>query len=636
MPRSRHAILNPAQQIPLQIATMSPRLTRTALLWASIAYFGITYVLLDGGFVIERFFSLGVRVGEILSWSEYVSKRAAFLVVHLVAVGSLICLSLSRWRVFSVPALVIMFVITAFDLTYFLASNRFANLTDVAVLLEAVGHAPEALKEYQAAALNAFFLTAVTFGPLILLALLHPRVGTFPGFGQLSLAGFSGLFAAYCAVAATKGEAGLTGFPRGYSSLFAAALVTIDDQHVRDTHFEYLQANTPEHRMKKVIVIMDESVISSVFRAQQNGRALRNTYVHSGTVFSGANISAASNYYFRKAGLLPDRGVTQVASLFEQAKKAGYRTVYIDNQGVLKDRGAKNYMDATEVGFISQVIMNDKLVRHERDLASLRQLEEILRNDESTFVYVNKLGSHVPYATTIAPESRSGDRGEDYRRSVRINAVDYLARLMTAVGEDAVVVYTSDHGQNLRSGFSHGNSGDDATVNEWEVPFAVGSGNADFMWRLTASPMLGSSYLSHFDIAELVRNLLGYTMSGSLQVLADSGNRRVAREYCAYYGPPHGGIGMYSSGPKCRVWTLEDVVLARQSEESDDKARMPPNEAFAASQARSSGDAILNAVQPSPLDPSAVKASTVDAEKWVLTRPVGNTNGGRAIWAATR
>jgi hypothetical protein len=589
---------------------MSPRLTRTALLWAAIAYFGLTYVVLDGGFVVERFLSLGVRAGEILSWTEYVSKRAAFIAVHLVAVGSLICLSLSRWRVFSVPALAIMFVITVFDLTYFLVSDRFANLLDVAVILEAIGHAPEALKEHQASSVKAFFLTTVTFVPLLALALFHGRIGTFRGFGRLSLIGFGGLFVTYCAVAANKGEAGLTGFPRGYSTFFAAVLVTIYDQHARDTRFEYLQVSAPGHRMKKIIVIMDESVISSVFRAQQNGLALRNTYVHSGTVFSGANISAASNYYFRKAALLPDRVVIQVASLFEQAKKAGYRTVYIDNQGVLKDPGAKNYMDATEVGFISQVIMDNKLLRHERDLASLRQLEEILRNDESTFVYVNKLGSHIPYSTTIAPESRSGDRGEDYRRSVRINAVEYLARLMTAVGQDAVVVYTSDHGQNLRSGFSHGNSGDIATVNEWDVPFAVGSGNADFMWRLTASPMLGSSYLSHFDIAELVRNLLGYSMSGSLHVLDDSGNPRVAREYCAYYGPPYGGIGAHAAGPKCKVWTLDDVVLARKADELDEKTSMPPDKTFAAHQAPRSGAAFVNSMESSAFDP--VSGESVD------------------------
>lgn len=596
---------------------MAPRLTSSWLLLAAAAYFGLTYVVLDGGFLINRFFSLGIRAGEVISWTEFASKRLIFLTVHVIAVGSLVCLSLSRWRAFSIPVLAILFAITVFDLTYFLASGRFANLSDVAVLLEAVGHTPEALKEHRAPTLQALLLATVTFVPLVGVALFHQRVGTYRGFGRLGLSGIGALFAVYCALAATKGEAGLAGFPRGYSSLFAAALVGIDRPQARDTHFEYLQAVAPQHGMKKIIVIMDESIVSAVFRAQLLGQALPNAYVHPGIVFSGANISAASNYYFRKAGLVPERGVVQVASLFEQARAAGYRTVYIDNQGVLSDPGARNYMDSTEMNSVSQVIENDKLLRHERDAASLGQLDRILRDDAATFVYVNKLGSHIPYETTIAPDWRSGDRREDYRRSVRINAVEYLARLMPMVGPDAVVIYTSDHGQDLKGGFAHGNPGEEASIIEWEVPFVVGSGNVDFMRSLSASPTLRSSYLSHFDIAELVRNLLGYSLSGSLQVLAKSGNPRTAREYCAYYGPPHAVLGP-SSGPKCRVWSADDIMLAGAPEASVASPGNPRASTSAAAGAPTpsggtSGDAILF----SSSDSFVSKASNIDAEAWL-------------------
>jgi hypothetical protein len=537
--------------------------TRRRLLLAVAAYMAIAHIALDGGFLFWRFLSLGVRGDELVSWSEYLEKRLGFVAIHLIAITSLICLSLSRQRVLSVVGLAVMFIATMFDLSYFFAAKRFPNFSDVAALVDAVGQAPEAIQEYRVPILSAFAITAIAFVPLIAFSVWQWPAKRSRGLGRFALVSIGGLFIIYCALAGTKGEAGLAGFPRGYSSLFASALVAVNDPKLRDTHFEYLTPYNPSTpRMTKIVVVMDESVAESAFRAQQNGHRLPNTYVYPGPVYSGANSSAPSNYYFRKAVRLPTGGISQVASLFEQAKKVGYRTVYIDNQGVLNDHGARNYMDVTEVGFISEIISNDGLPRHERDAVSLRQLEKILQGKEATFVYINKLGSHFPYSTTIAPELRSGNRTDDYLRSVRVNAVEYLARLMAMVGPDSVVIYTSDHGQDFEHGLTHGDSGDDASVNQWKVPFAVGSGSAQLMHRVTTSPTLASQYLSHFDIAELVRNLIGYSSPGSLQILGEAATGRAAADFCAYYGPPYSGVGPYQSGPRCKVLGTPPVFAA--------------------------------------------------------------------------
>jgi glucan phosphoethanolaminetransferase (alkaline phosphatase superfamily) len=531
---------------------------RTTGLWLVIAVASLVllYIFVDGGVFLRRFFTLGIRAGEILSWPEYVSKRSVYIFMHVVGIITLLLFALSKKYIVFIPLLVLIFAATAFDLTYFFASERYALYSDVSVLSEAIGNTSDAIQEYRSATIKGLAAASLFYVCLLTLAFLIRRSRPYRWAGRFGMLGLLSLFCLYFYIGSTKGDAGLSGFPRGYSSLFSEILISVQGSNELDTGFSHLRPVTPDFAFDRIIVVMDESVLGAEFRSQAGRVSIENTYLHLKSVYSGANISAASNYFFRKAGQVSGK-IVQTASLFEQARKAGYRTIYIDNQTILKDAGAKNYLDSKEEAFIDEIVPNYQADRFLRDPASLHQLIGISAKPGKTFVYVNKLGAHVPYEVTIPPGNRSGDRLEDYRRSVRINSVEYVRALASLLDEKTVLIYTSDHGQNLGKGPTHGNSGDSASAMEWDVPFAVSSGNQSFMRSLAASSIVSGRYISHFDIAELVRSLLGYHLDGAEKSMGHGGEPRLQGSYCAYFGSPRSSFGGAASEPKCRLLPLE-------------------------------------------------------------------------------
>lgn len=527
----------------------------------ALFFLAMYFLAVDNGSVAARFLGLGVRAGEVISWSEWITKRSAFVVLHGLATLVFFSLALTRNRVVATLGLAVLFVGTLFDLIYFHASERYATIGEVATLMEAFGETGGALREYHRAVFFGGLATAALFFPLLLLR-RSVGSGAGPQLGVVAAGSTAVLAAAYVALAVMKGQAGLTGFPRGFSALFATCLISTVSTEPVNTGRIHLVEQPVTNVFDKIIVIMDESVTGQEFRGQFPAASKGNIYVHPGKVFSGANISAASNYFFRKSGLV--RGApTPVSSLFELAQASGYETHYIDNQGVLSDPGAKNYMDAKELAFVKHIHANRSPAKFDRDRIAFEQIRAILGRPGKAFVYLNKHGAHVPYAESIPEDKRTGSRLEDYKAAVRLNSVELLVALAGDLAENAIVIYTSDHGQNDGTGPTHGNSGEAASVAEWDVPLALLASNARFLEEVTGSPFVRSSYVSHFDIAELTRNLLGYKLRDMASVFAAASPERLETRYCARFGPPYSIIADAGGEASCR-----QIVLAPEANDS--------------------------------------------------------------------
>lgn len=520
-----------------------------------IAWLLVLYLYLDGGFFARRFFAVAAQAGEILSWPDFIIKRSAYIWMHTVAIASLVLLIASKRFIAFIPILIIVYFSTAFDLTYYYVADRYPMVSDISVLAAAAGNLSDAISEYNSAVVKALIATTIFFLSIIVFALTLRQRKHYRWAGRLGILGILMLFGLHLGLSAVKGDTGLRGFPRGYSTLFARGELYLSDPSEFDTGFQYLRPVTPPISFEKIVVIMDESIVGSEFKSLARSTSIPNTYLYPSTTYSGANNSASSNFFFRKACYL-NGSVTQVASLFEIAKKSGFRTIFIDNQNILKDPGARNYMTGNELTLVDEIITNYQEERFQRDPKSLEQLIEILGQPGKIFVYVNKLGAHVPYDITIPDGDRSGNRMADYQRSIEINSVDYLRQLAAALTDTTVVIYTSDHGQNFGKGPTHANIGDDAAVSEWDVPFAVSTGNRDILGKIKRLPLFTERYISHFGISELVRNLLGYSCSDFRTETSQVNLNPEVNSYCAHYGPPYSNFGGLSGSSSCRMLSI--------------------------------------------------------------------------------
>ena len=167
-------------------------------------------------------------------------------------------------------------------------------------------------------------------------------------------------------------------------------------------------------------------------------------------------------------------------SMWRYAKKAGFRTVYIDGQ---RHHGhLHNLMTPEELADVDQLIQLDtELKPFQKDVRIAQILVDLLKTGEAArFVFINKMGSHFPYEGKYPPDqavyrptmssnysgnevdpqnlARPSDEQADMRRrfknsylnSVRWNTREFFRTVLAEIDiAHTVLVYTADHGQDL-------------------------------------------------------------------------------------------------------------------------------------------------------------------------------------------
>lgn len=493
----------------------------------------------DGFHVLQRFLWIsGQGISDHL-------RRAIFVGEHLLAAVAVYACSRLDRRL-ALPLLALFGIGLAADLAAHAVLGRPASLSNIAVFQAAAGHVVQAWQEFPQAASHAVAWTLVLVLPLV----VQTRRGHARLAPSVALGSVASLLLLYVATLLVRGEQALIGFPKGFAYGFGVAAVALDDHlaHAGATGEPRVPQPDRTHAADRVVLLVDESIRHDVFTRSFD--AVRAGAVDYGLSHSAANCSAASNLILRKAGWV--RGGTAEAplrpyeSLFSLARRAGYTTAYIDTQNVLSEPGARNYFDPAELALVDRVIQ----VRgpaHERDPASLQALLDLL-HARRVFVIVNKVGAHFPYAEMIPPQERRGERLSDYEAAVRINAADYLAAVARRVGPGTVVFYTADHGQDLQARVPHCNVGPQVSDLEYAVPFVVLAGDPATRLQLRDRLPALHDRMSHLEVAESVRNALGYAFDDLDSVYRGPG--RLQFGVCAIHGPPRPFFGV---GPRCRL-----------------------------------------------------------------------------------
>ncbi len=287
--------------------------------------------------------------------------------------------------------------------------------------------------------------------------------------------------------------------------------------------------------IRHVVLIIDESIGADVVALKAENpvtpylQSIRNRIVDFGVASSVANCSSSSNAILRYGGGQRDLRVTLKDSpyLWSYARKAGFRTVYLDAgaQNIKNTDTLQNFMTLREAALIDEfvTITGGAVPLLDRKLS--QKLAEVLSRPEPQFVYVNKNGSHFPYddsypaeQASFAPAERdaSGPVTQIHRKNSYLNAVqwsvdgffkDFLARISLY---DTALIYTSDHGQNLTLGRLTHCSPTNADPAEGRVPLMFFSDNTEVRKMFEKGAAVSRDRASQFAIFPTLLELFGY------------------------------------------------------------------------------------------------------------------------------
>ncbi|HLV17596.1 MAG TPA: sulfatase-like hydrolase/transferase [Pseudomonas sp.] len=455
--------------------------------------------------------------------------------------------SLLRWGY----ALALFGAAVFFD-AYLRVTADYLTYPQFVSLLHSHAFIEDALRQFQSTVLQASVP-----GLLLLLGVgLKPGSAPVPGWVAGS-APWIGLLL-LMAVLFVRAGAGARGLPMMYTPLAYLGLYTYEA--LGDTVGERQPVTLPREERRidhDIVLIIDESVsghyldinhpdgVHSGLRNPPPGVSLYNY----GYAASIANCSADTNVTLRYGGTRDDylRINSTMPSIWQYARRAGLRTVYVDAQ---RTHGAlQNLMSKDEVLELDAFIQYDDVPVRDRDMAVVDSLVELLGNDQPELILVNKMGAHFPVHDKFPDEflryqpalprgrylhvGDTGDRdgfdgtAEDwlryrnsYRNTLLWNVGEFFSRLLARADlSRAVILYTSDHGQDLHERGNPGlntHCGGDPVVEEGLVPLVVlqGSGLPTLDWQAELEANRNRS--SHYNLFPTLLQLMGYRLDAIL------------------------------------------------------------------------------------------------------------------------
>jgi len=332
---------------------------------------------------------------------------------------------------------------------------------------------------------------------------------------------------------------GSQGMPMQFAplSLVAVAAYKINTGVYEERHAVSMTPGPPLARA--VVLVVDESIRSD-FVSLKPGNSLtpelatlRDRLIDFSPAVSSGNCSHLSNALLRfmvdRRNLV--RSVHTSPTVWQYAKKAGFRTVFIDAQPRSHfdavNGKLQNYMTPAEAILIDRFYKFDgTLPLHAVDDELVRIALEEMSGGDPVFIYANKNGAHFPYSDG-SPEGLPSNQAagadtrgftaelQSYAKAVRWSTDRPISRLIRdADGSDVTIIYTSDHGQNFSPGrLTHCTTSGNVDPQEAIVPLMVVSGNAKLQDRFQEVADRYRGRASHFAIAPTLLELMGYKPS---------------------------------------------------------------------------------------------------------------------------
>lgn len=422
----------------------------------------------------------------------------------------------------------------AISYSFFLVSGTDLTVYDALSMWNARHEAGRALAFYQTAGLWAVVLVlAATF-----LVLAAPPVLRAPALRRYLnfLAWVPALpIMLMAAILLARNGSGAQAMPGQFQplavALVASGRIAIDEAPQR---MRVGWTPSPQRGIRNIVLLVDESIRADYLDWRDGNpytpvlAANQERFANFGPAASGANCSGYSNAILRLGGTRADliTSVSTNPTIWQYAKKAGFRTVYIDGQsGFIKShRKLQNFMTLEELRAIDRHATFDDIPAPDLDLKVLQIIADELAGPSPVFIYANKNGAHFPYdagypqdQTVFTPTIAGSDnptpeiRVNSYRNVVRWSVDHFFNRLLRDVDlSTTALLYTSDHGQHLGDGRMTHCTVENPDPRQGLVPLMALTGDARLMQRFQAAANLNRRHASHFAITPTVLELMAY------------------------------------------------------------------------------------------------------------------------------
>ncbi|WP_085634004.1 MULTISPECIES: sulfatase-like hydrolase/transferase [unclassified Pseudomonas] len=500
----------------------------------------IIYLLLYSDYYLDRLNAIGVGFAVVL-----------FGVMFLALTFALLLTAYIRQSFIRHLFALAMFISAVFFDVYMRVTADYLTYSGFVSLVYSGGFIQEAAYQYRDAIVHGL-LNGV---PLLLGIGLKPR-RPFPLPNALRVAApLCGVMLLSAVLFVRAGE-GARGLPVMYTPLAYLNLFAYEALHNTVGPREPVSlARNGAAVGHDIVLIIDESIsgnyldINAPFGVHSNlkeahpGVAVFNY----GYAASIANCSADTNVTLRYGGTRADyrRINSTLPSIWQYAKGAGLRTVYIDAQRT--GGNLQNLMDGAEKKDIDEFVQFDQTSVRDRDMAAAAKLVELLNDGTPQLVVINKVGAHFPVHdkypdafmayrpalprgqfTDIADTGkRDGFNGQPddwalyrnaYKNTVLWNVGEFFSRVFAQADlNNAVLIYTSDHGQDLHERGNPGlntHCGGDPVEEEGLVPLVVIQGERLQTLDWPAQLAANKDRSSHYNIFPTLLQLMGYDLAG--------------------------------------------------------------------------------------------------------------------------
>ncbi|WP_085657035.1 sulfatase-like hydrolase/transferase [Pseudomonas sp. B11(2017)] len=500
----------------------------------------IIYLLLYSDYYLDRLSAIGVGFAVVL-----------FGVMFLALTFALLLTAYIRQSFIRHLFALAMFISAVFFDVYMRVTADYLTYSGFVSLVYSGGFIQEAAYQYRDAIVHGL-LNGV---PLLLGIGLKPR-RPFPLPNALRVAApLCGVMLLSAVLFVRAGE-GARGLPVMYTPLAYLNLFAYEALHNTVGPREPVSlARNGAAVGHDIVLIIDESIsgnyldVNAPFGVHSNlkeahpGVAVFNY----GYAASIANCSADTNVTLRYGGTRADyrRINSTLPSIWQYAKGAGLRTVYIDAQRT--GGNLQNLMDGAEKKDIDEFVQFDQTSVRDRDMAAAAKLVELLNDGTPQLVVINKVGAHFPVHdkypdafmayrpalprgqfTDIADTGkRDGFNGQPddwalyrnaYKNTVLWNVGEFFSRVFAQADlNNAVLIYTSDHGQDLHERGNPGlntHCGGDPVEEEGLVPLVVIQGERLQTLDWPAQLAANKDRSSHYNIFPTLLQLMGYDLAG--------------------------------------------------------------------------------------------------------------------------
>lgn len=469
-------------------------------------------------------------------------KLAIYLLSHILVIGIIVLFSFTKMRL-RIPLLVLFLAGSLPYLINYFAVDTEMHYEEFRVLLDARANIGDAASSYIGPIIQATLLHI----PLVFFFFLYPSISMgWKGNITALLLYILGLAIILHFIFSKDGRG--TSGRASYLVPVAHMSTYIYLNHLKegDTAFTHypremptaLDLTTP--KAKNIIMVMDESIrwdMIDLNHHQQHTPSptpilrsfSQSQIINFGPTLSFSNCSNASNFAIRK---LPRLGF-EASDLFidkntiwDLAAQAGFNNYLLDAQHNGKGH---NFYTEKELENVENIRASDI----ESDAEIFALLEPIMEEDIAPkFIYLGLKGAHFPFVNYgfkeyFQPAMKSTNMFDatpeevfnSYRNLVRANTNGFFEALQHFLTKypDTLVIYTSDHGQDLSNPKNKKTHCDlrNPSIDEGTVPMLLITSQADSLQALLNSPFIeqfkdNAGLPSQQFIPPLLLHFLGY------------------------------------------------------------------------------------------------------------------------------